>query len=130
MISEILKSEWTDFFNAVGKKYADWQTKVEMMGNDIGAQILFPDGLPFSGVVEYKTNKINAIHIILGEKTNARRTRTIFSPQNVFFETIEDDPGGIIGIEDKRGGKTLVYLKQPMPVLAAYPKRETLAVGQ
>ena len=119
MISEILQPEWTNFFNAVGKKYADWQTKVEMIGNDIGAQVLIPDGLPFSGAVEYKTNRISAIELILGEKTGARRTRTIFSPQNVFFETVEDKPGGIIEIEDKKGGKTLVYFEQPMPVLAA-----------
>lgn len=128
MISEILQPEWTNFFNTIGKKYADWQTKVEMMGNDIGSQVLFPDGLPFSEVVEYKTNHIRAIHFVLGEKTDARQTRTIFSPENVFFETVEDKPGGIIKIEDKRGDKTLVHFKQPMPVLAAYPQPEVLAV--
>ena len=120
MISEILKPEWTNFFNAVSEKYADWQTKVEIIGNDIGAQVLLPDELPFSGAVEYKTNRINAIHFILGEKTGARQTHTIFSPLNVFFETVKDSPGGIIEIEDKRGDKTLVYLKQPIQVLAAY----------
>ena len=127
MIRRILKPEWTNFFNTIGEKYADWQTKVEIMGDDIGAQVLFPEGLPFSRVVEYQTNHLNAIYMIFGEKTGARQTRTIFSPQNIFFETVEGAPGGIIEIEDKRGGKTLVYFKQPMPVLAVYPKPEALA---
>lgn len=128
MINEILKPEWTNFFNTINQNYPEWQTKVEMMEDDTGAQVLMPDGLPFSGFVEYKTTQISAIQIILGEKTNARQTRTIFSPQNVFFETSENNPGGVIEIEDKRGDKTLVHLIKPIQVLAAYLKPEALAV--
>jgi hypothetical protein len=126
MINEIPRQEWKRFFDALSKDYLEWETKVEVMKEDFGVQVL-SNGLPLLGFVEFKTNHINAIEIILGEESGIHQTHTIFGPQNVFFERIEDMPGGIIEIEDKRGDKTLIYLIQPIQVLAVYPQFEMLA---
>lgn len=126
MINEIPRQEWKQFFDAASKDYLEWETKVEVMKEDFGVQVL-SDGLPLLGFVEFKTNHINAVEIILGEESGIHQTHTIFGPQNVFFETIRDTPGGIIEIEDKRGDKTLIYLIQPIQVLTVYSKPEMLA---
>lgn len=127
MTNEIPKLEWAKFFDAVGKNYLDWETRVEVFKDDIGAQVL-SEGLPLLGFMyECKTNRFSAIEIMLGEETGLYQTHTIFNAQQIFFKTDEDNPGGIIEIEDRRGAKTLLYLVQPFPVLAVYSKPAMVA---
>lgn len=127
MTKEIPKREWERFFDAVGKNYLEWQTKVEILKDDIGAQVL-SKGLPLIGFLcENKTNRFNALEIMLGDGAGAPQTHTIFNVQRVFFKMDDDNSGGTIDIEDRSGAKTIVHLVQPIPVLAVYAKPEMLA---
>jgi hypothetical protein len=126
MINEIPKHEWKQFFDDIGKKRIEWQTRVEVLKDGIGAQVL-SDGLPLTGFVEYDKSKISAIQIIFGEKFGVPQTRTIFNPENIFFETIEDKQGGIIEINDKGGSKTMIYLTHLIKSLADYTKPKILS---
>lgn len=127
MTDEILKPEWEKFFNAISKNYSEWQTRVEILKDDIGAQLL-SEGLPLIGFTfEEKAGGKSAIEIMLGEESGVHQTHTIVNPQKVFFKESERVPGGIIEVEDKSGAKTLVRLVQPIAVLVAYEKKHIAA---
>lgn len=124
MTDEILKQEWKGFFNAISKNYEEWQTIVEILKDDIGAQLL-SEGLPLIGFTfeEKAGGGESSIEIMLGEESGAHQTHTIVNPQKVFFKESERVPGGTIEIEDESGAKTLVRLVQPIAVLVAYEKK-------
>ncbi len=123
MTDEISKQEWKGFFNAISKNYAEWQTRVEILKDDIGAQLL-SEGLPLVGFTfEEKDGGKSAIEIMLGEESGVHQTHTIINPQKIFFKDSERVPGGIIEVEDKSGAKTLVRLVQPIAVLVAYEEK-------
>jgi hypothetical protein len=126
MINEIPKQEWKQFFDDIGKKRLEWQTRVEVLKDDTRAQVLY-DGLPLTGFVEYDKSQMSAIQITFGEKAGVPQTRTIFNPQNIFFEKIEDKQGGIIEIDDKNGAKTMIYLTRLIKDLVDYTKPKILA---
>ena len=127
MTDEILKPEWEKFFNAVSKNYSEWQTRVEILKDDIGAQLL-SEGLPLIGFAfEEKADGKSAIEIMLGEESGVHQTHTIINPQKVFFKENEKTPGGTIEIEDESGAKTLVRLVQSIAVLIAYEETQITA---
>lgn len=121
MTNEITKQEWKQFFNDTSRNYLEWQTKVEVLKDDIGAQIL-SDGLPLIGFMfeEKAGGGQSAIEIMLGEEWGTHQTHTVSGAQKVFFEQGKDNPGGTIEIEDESGAKTLVRLVQPISVVVAY----------
>lgn len=128
MINEIFKQEWKDFFDATSRNYLDWQTKVEVLKDDIGAQVL-SEGLPLIGLTfEEKAEEQNAVEIMIGEESGAaHQTHAIFNPRKVFYDDGETGQSGTIEIEDESGAKTIVYLVQPISVLVAYEKTEIVA---
>ena len=127
MTNEISKPDWKQFFDRLSKNRLEWQTRVEVLKDDIGAQVL-SDGLPLNGfMLEEKADGQNAIEIMLGEKSGAHQTHTIFNPQKVFFEEDESSQTGIIEIEDESGAKTLIHLVQPIAVLVAYEETQIVA---
>lgn len=128
MTNEITKQEWKQFFNDSSKNYLEWQAKVEVLNDDMGAQVL-SDGLPLIGFMfEEKPEGKSAIEIMVGEESGAHQTHTVFNPQKVFFEQGEDNASGTIEIEDEGGAKTIVYLVQATSVLVEY--EETRIVAQ
>jgi hypothetical protein len=87
MTNEISKQEWNQFFDDASKNYLDWQTKVEVLKDDIGAQVL-SEGLPLTGFVfEEKANgeAESAVEIILGEESGVHQTHSVTNPRKVYF---------------------------------------------
>jgi hypothetical protein len=128
MTKEISKQEWKQFFDDASKNYMNWQTKVEVLTDDIGAQIL-SEGLPLSGLTfEEKTNGVaqSAVEIMLGEESGAHQTHSVTNPNKVYFEENESTSGGTIEIEDETA-KTIVYLVQPISVLVEYEETQIVA---
>lgn len=121
MTDEISIKEWKRFFNAVSRNFLQWQTRVEILKNDIGAQLL-SEGLPLAGFTfeEKADGGQRSIEIMLGDETGAQQTHKIFDPRKVFFKESEKVPGGTIEIEDESGARTLVRLGQPISVLVGY----------
>ena len=127
MTDEILKQEWEKFFNAISKNYSEWQTRVEILKEDIGAQLL-SEGLPLTGFTfEENAEGKSAIEIMFGEESGVHQTHTIINPQKVFFREREKSVGDTIEIEDESGAKTLVQLVQPIPVLVEYGQNRIVA---
>jgi hypothetical protein len=125
MTNEISRQAWKEFFDRLSRNRLEQQTKVEVLKNDIGAQVL-SDGLPLIGFMfeEKAGTGESAIEIIVGEEAGAHQTHTVFNPQKVFFDEGEGDSGGTIEIEDASGAKTLVRLTSPVSVLVAYEETE------
>lgn len=128
MTNEITKQEWKQFFNDASKNYLAWQTKVEILKDDIGAQVL-SEGLPLIGFMfeEKADGGQNAIEIMVGEESGTHQTHAVFNPQKVFFEQGEDNASGIVEIEDESGAKTIVYLAQSVSVMVEYEEVQIMA---
>lgn len=129
MIKEIPQQDWKQFFDDISRKRLEGQTRVEVLKDDIGAQIL-SEGLSLIGLLfEEKANgeDQNAIEIMLGGQSGAHQTHTIFNPQKVFFESGEEGKDAIIEIEDESGGKTIIYFAGQISVLVAYDEVKIVA---
>ena len=119
MTNEIPKQEWKQFFDELSREKLDWQTKIEVMNDETGAQIL-TEGLPLGGLTFEDEDGQETIEVIVGSGTENHQTHNILEPQKVYFRRADDRQVGTVEIEDAGGTKTLVHIIQPMPVLVHY----------
>lgn len=128
MTNEILEQKWKEFFDDASRNYLEWETKVEVLKDDIGAQVL-SQGLPLIGFMfeEKVTGAQNAIEIMLGEESGVHQTHVVLNPKKVFFQGSEEELSRMIEIEDETGAKTIIYLVQPISVLVEYEETEIMA---
>lgn len=116
---EIEQNEWIDFLRELSKRRHGWKTRVEILNNDTGDQIL-TDGLPLNGITTETRNGILAIDFSFGETPDQHQTHIIVDPKRVAFlpqmETFHD----VLDIEEGDGTKTLVKLIEPMPLMTGY----------
>ena len=125
MTNEIPKQDWKQFFDDLSREKLDWQTKIEVMNNETGAQIL-TEGLPLGGLTYEDAEGQERIEIMVGSGTENHQTHNILEPEKVYFRRADDCQVGTVEIEDAGGTKTLVHIIQPMPVLVQYVETETV----
>ena len=125
MTNEIPKHEWKQFFDELSREKLDWQTKIEVMNDETGAQIL-TEGLPLGGLTFDDKDGQERIEVIVGSGTENHQTHNILEPQKVYFRRADDRQVIMVEIEDAGGTKTLVHIIQPMPVLVQYVETETV----
>ena len=123
--NEIPKQEWKQFFDDLSREKLDWQTKIEVMNDETGAQIL-TEGLPLGGLTFDDKDGQERIEFIVGSGTENHQTHNISEPEKVYFRRADDRQVGTVEIEDAGGTKTLVHIIQPMPVLVQYVETETV----
>lgn len=128
MTQVIQKTEWKDFFDRISHTYLEWETSVQVMSDDTGAQIL-SEGLPFNGMTFDESHGHNDMEVAIGMGTENHQTHNISDPRKVAFEPSGHGAGGTLDIEDASGTKTLINFIQPMPVLVEYVKSEILTVN-
>ena len=128
MTTEIKREEWKRFFDDLSRDLAGWQTVVELLNDDTGAQVL-ADGLPFVGLTYEDTHGNPSIELTLGEDRDNHQTHTIADPKLVAFEGSGIGPAGVLDIEDAAATKTLIRFVQPFPILAEYEKKEVVRVA-
>lgn len=127
MNCEIKRKNWTDFFDALGKRRYEWTTKIEVLNSEMGDQVL-TDGLPLNGfTVETKGNR-TSIDISVGENTESHQTHNIKNPTRVAFLAAADNHGDVIDIEEGDGTKTLITFIEPMGIIVGYTEVD-MAVG-
>ena len=121
MTNEIPKQEWKGFFDEISRNRLAWQSRVEVLKEDIGAQVL-AENLPLMGVMfEEKADGKGAIEIMLGGEPGApHQTHTIFDPTKAAFLENDRSAGGILEIEDASGTKTLLEISPPVAVEVTY----------
>lgn len=119
MTIEIPQEKWNEFFNDLSRRRFGWTTRVEVMNEDAGDQIL-SDGLPLNGVTfEEKAGK-SSIMLAVGETAGQHQAHVIANPVKVEFLRNGDFESGVLEIEEESGTRTLVTLLNPMPVYLGY----------
>lgn len=125
MTFEISKEKWTEFFNDLSKRRFGWETKVEVLSEDLGDQTL-SEGLPLNGITfEEKSGKLE---IAIGEDASQHQFHTIENPTRVAYLNGEENHGGVIKIEDA-DSKTLISLINPMPIYVGYTGFKIVSVS-
>ena len=123
---EIIKEDWTMFFESLGKRRFEWTTKVEVLNSEMGDQVL-TDGLPLNGItVETRGDRIS-IDISVGENTDAHQTHNILNPSRVAFLAADEEHGDVINIEEEDGTKTLITFIEPMGIVTGYIEARSVA---
>ena len=125
MTTEIKREEWKSFFDNLSRDLGGWQTAVEVLSDDVGAQVL-ADGLPFVGLTFEDIDANPSIELTLGEDRENHQTHTIANPKLVAFEGSGIGPAGVLDIEDADGTKTLIRFVQPFPVLVEFEETEVV----
>jgi hypothetical protein len=119
MTIEIPKEKWTQFFDDLSKRRFGWETKIEVMDESVGDQIL-TKGLPLNGVTFEEKSGKHEIEIAVGETTEQHQTHNISNAVKVAYLDEGDFLGGVLEIEDDKNTKTLISLLNPMPVYIGY----------
>ncbi len=127
MKSEINRTEWTSFFDALSKRRFEWLTKVEVLKGDIGDQVL-TEGLPLNGITVEKRGDNITIDLSVGENTDSFFTHLIKDPLTVEFVAAFGSHGDIINIEEQDGTKTLIQFIEPMGIVVGYTETEYISV--
>ena len=129
MTTEVPKEQWKEFFDNLSRDLDDWETRIEVVNNDVGAQVL-SEGLPFHGLTaESDRSGEFTIKLSVGNGTDGHQTHTVETPFKVSFEGAGVGPGGVLDIEDAAGTKMLITFIQPFPILLEYRNTEMVSVA-
>ena len=128
MTTQIKHSEWKDFFDNLSRDLDGWETRIEIFGNDVGAQVI-SSGLPFHGLTLEEKDGESTIELRVGNGMETHQTHNIANAVRVEFEGRGVGPGGILDIEDSLGTKTLIKFIQPFPVLVEYVNTDMVAIA-
>ena len=122
MTLDIPREKWTQFFIDLSKRRFGWTTKIEVMNDSIGDQIL-SENLPLNGITAEQTGDETTIEIAVGANTT-HQSHTIVNPGKVAFLGKDERAGGFVEIEEANGTKTLVHIIEPMPIMVSYSECE------
>ncbi len=123
MTIEIPKVKWTEFFDDLSRRRFGWETKIEVLDESVGDQIL-SEGLPLNGVTFEEKAGRHEIEIAVGETADSHQTHNISNPTKVAYLDEGDFLGGVIEVEEENNTKTLISLLSPMPVYVGYDEYE------
>ena len=123
MTIEIPQERWTKFFDDLSKRRFGWETKIEVLNESVGDQLL-SEGLPLNGITFEEKSGRHELEIAVGESAEQHQTHNISNPTKVAYLDEGDFLGGVIDIEDENGTKTLISLLSPMPVYVGYDEYE------
>lgn len=130
MTIEIPKEKWTQFFDDLSKRRFGWATKVEVLNESVGDQIL-SQGLPLNGVTFEEKSGKHEIEVAVGDTAAQHQTHTISNPSKIQYLDEGDFLGGVIEIEDEAKTQTLIRLMNPMPLYVGYADYEiVMATGK
>lgn len=127
MTLDIPREKWAQFFSDLSKRRFGWTTKIEVMNDSIGDQIL-SENLPLNGITSEQTGDETTIEIAVGENTT-HQSHTIVNPGKVAFFGDNERAGGFVEIEEANGTKTLVHIIEPMPVMVSYSEYEVFSTA-
>lgn len=128
MITEIPRNKWKEYFSEFSRVMEGWDTKVEVLSCNIGAQTL-STGLPFGGVTFDEKDGQATVDLSLGLDAESHITHNIPQPTKVAFEDGFLEHGGVLDIEAQDGSKTLVTFVQPFPMSVEYERTEIVSFG-
>ena len=127
MTTVIHEEIWKEFFDELSRAKLDWETQVQVLSDETGAQVLSA-GLPLVGITFDTKDDEKKIEIIVGSGTENHQTHNIFNPKFVAFEDAEGKTESTLDIEDADGTKTLIKFTQPLPAVIDYAEIEAISV--
>lgn len=126
MTTEIMKDQWREFCRKLSLDRQDWQTSVQVLSSESGAQML-SDGLPFIGLTFESDSSGEKFELSTGTGGDIYQTHSILNPKKVAMENEPNKVGTVLDIEDESGTKTLVRFVRPASPPAAFVKGDLLA---
>ena len=113
---EIKRDEWKTFFTCFNRKHEGWLVTLEILSNEIGAQVLGRE-LPFEGVViKCDVPRKEEISLILGDETDQHITHSIEQPVGVALE--QTDEGEVVSLAVKAVDDVITVLRFRAAVLS------------
>lgn len=125
---EITKERWADFFDTLSKRRYEWRTRIEVLKEEMGDQVL-SDGLPFNGITAEMGDNGVSIGISVGENSDAHQTHTIKDPTKVAFLPAADSHGDVIALEEVDGTKTLISFLEPAGIIVGFTEIDVIATA-
>ena len=113
---EIKRNEWAEFFDSFNRQHEGWLATLEILGNDIGAQVAGRE-LPFAGVlIKCDEPHGDEISIIVGTKPDHHITHTIRRPIQVALD--QTDEGADVALAIKASDDVIAVLRFRAAVLS------------
>src|SRR4051812_38059876 len=111
---EIPREEWGEFLDSFSRQHEGWLVTVEVLGEEIGAQVE-AQGVPLEGITaELKGDGKDSISITVGLKPSEHVTHNIQAPTHVRIEQAENGADIALQIESSDAATTLLRLRSPM----------------
>jgi hypothetical protein len=111
---EIPREEWGEFLDSFSRQHEGWLVTVEVLGEEIGAQVE-AEGKPLEGITaELKDGGVDSIIITVGLTPAEHVTHTITAPTHIRLEQAENGANMALQIESSEGVTTLVRLRSAM----------------
>ena len=111
---EIPKEEWGKFFDNFSRRHEGWEVSLEILGDEIGAQVEERE-LELKGIVdEWDEIKGNAIMIMAGTRPDDHITHTIGNATQVSLEQTEGGADVALAIKSADGTIALLRFRSPM----------------
>lgn len=111
---EIPREEWAEFLDSFSRQHEGWLVTVEVLGEEIGAQVE-AEVKPLEGITaELKDGGEDLISIIVGLNPSEHVTHNIAAPTHVRIEQAENGADMALQIESSEGTTTLVRLRSAM----------------
>lgn len=104
---EIPRKEWVRFFDRFSGQHERWLARVEVIGEDVGAQLEAKD-LPLRGISADLKDREDTISITLGEKPDNLITHSIQAASHVRLKQTEEGADEALQIESADGTMTLL----------------------
>jgi hypothetical protein len=126
MSFEVTRDYWTDFFEILSERRLESRTRIEILKQDMGDQVL-SDGLPLNGITVEFNGERTAIDITVGSSPDSHQTHNIKNPSRIAFLSNSDGYGDVLDIEEADGTKTLITFIDPLGILIGRSKYRIVA---
>ena len=132
---EIPKDKWPAFFDSFSRQHEGWLVTLEVLGEDLGAQIEGRE-LAFEGIVdEWDEIEGNKIAIMIGANPDDHLTHSIDRPTQVSVEQTDEGADVALQIKSADGVTALLQFRSPMlpemvDGLVASPVKHEVGAGR
>lgn len=128
MNAEIKKENWKNTFDELTKRRYLWKTRIEVLSNAFGDQIL-SENLALNGITLERRGDMTSIDISVGENTESHQTHMIKDPSRVAILAGDSMHGDIISLEQTDGTRTLITFIEPVGLLLGFYEARAFAVA-
>jgi hypothetical protein len=109
---EIERKEWPDFFDAFSRRHEGWLVTLEVLDEELGAQIEV-ENKALKGIVVERKGDPRVIDIFVWNQPDEDSSHIIDRPTRVWVEETGEGADAAIEIESEDHATTLLTLRTP-----------------